>query len=126
MALFVTLLLAVGVGLLMLLNTNRAQCRMRGHDWGRPYTDDKQRLERCERCFRVRDHVFIAPTATHLSNVGIDGTAPVVFTVSPRVVEVEPEPDLEAQAARAEWLESVKAGAARRRGEGSLSSGRVQ
>ena len=34
MALFVTLLLAVGVGLLMLLNSNRAQCRMRGHDWG--------------------------------------------------------------------------------------------
>ena len=102
MALFVMLLLAAGVGLLMLLNSNRAQCRLRGHDWGRPYTDDKQRLERCERCFRVRDHVFIAPTATHLSNVGIDGTAPVVFTVSPRVVgpSSEPEPVVDEVAER--------------------------
>lgn len=106
----VTLALAAAVALLMIANTNRARCRMRGHAWARPYTDDKRRLERCDRCFAVRDHVFVVPTAARLSNVGIDGTAPVSFVVSPRVVEPEPvEVVDEVAARRAEIAATVRA-----------------
>ena len=105
--LIATLALAAAVALLMVVNTNRARCRMRGHDWGRAYTDDKRRLERCDRCFAVRDHVFVVPTAARLSSVGIDGTAPVSFVVSPRVVEV-PVVD-EVAARRAEIAATVRA-----------------
>lgn len=105
-----TLALAAAVALLMIANTNRARCRMRGHAWGRAYTDDKRRLERCDRCFAVRDHVFVVPTAARLSNVGIDGTAPVSFVVSPRVVEPEPvEVVDEVAARRAEIAANVRA-----------------
>lgn len=123
-AAILTLALAAAVALLMLANSSRARCRMHGHAWGRPFTDDKRRQERCERCFTVRDHVFVVPTAATVDALSIDGTAPVSVVVAPRIVAVEPDAD--AQAARAEWIESVKAGAARRRGEGGLTSGRVQ
>lgn len=107
-----TLALAAAVALLMLANTNRARCRMRGHAWGRAYTDDKRRLERCDRCFTVRDHVFVVPTAATVDALTIDGTAPVSFVVSPRAVAPEPEPVEvvdEVAARRAEIAATVRA-----------------
>ena len=105
-----TLALAAAVALLMLANTNRARCRMRGHAWGRAYTDDKRRLERCDRCFTVRDHVFVVPTAATVDALTIDGTAPVSFVVSPRAVAPEPvEVVDEVAARRAEIAATVRA-----------------
>lgn len=86
-ALVATLALAAGVALLMAANSRRARCRMQGHDWGRPWTDGKRRVERCERCSKVRDHVMVAPTAPVLSQEQIDGTAPVSGEVIAQTLE---------------------------------------
>ena len=75
-------------------------CLIAGHDWSRPWTEGVRRVELCERCYVVREHVFVAPKAKRLDAIAIDGTAPVSFVVSPRVVEVEPEPVVDEVAAR--------------------------
>ncbi len=118
-----TLALAAAVALLMLANTNRARCRMRGHAWGRAYTDDKRRLERCDRCFTVRDHVFVVPTAATVDALTIDGTAPVSFVVSPRAVAPEPvEVVDEVAARRAEIAATVRAKHGKVAAESKVSS----
>ena len=82
-------------------------CLIAGHDWSRPWTEGVRRVELCERCYVVREHVFVAPKAKRLDAIAIDGTAPVSFVVSPRVVEV-PVVD-EVAARRAEIAATVRA-----------------
>lgn len=87
-------------------------CLISGHDWSRPWTEGVRRVELCERCYVVREHVFVAPKAKRLDALAIDGTVPVVFTVSPRVVEPEPvaEPVVDEVAERrAEIAATVRA-----------------
>jgi len=85
-------------------------CLIAGHDWSRPWTEGVCRVELCERCYVVRDHVLIVPKAKYTDQLSIDGSAPVVFTVSPRVVEPEPvEPVDEVAARRAEIAATVRA-----------------
>lgn len=85
-------------------------CLFSGHDWSRPWYEGARRVELCERCYVIRDHVLIVPKAAYADQLSIDGSAPVVFTVSPRVVEPEPvEPVDEVAARRAEIAATVRA-----------------
>ena len=62
-------------------------CLVVGHDWSRPWTEGVRRVELCERCYVVREHVFVAPKAKRLDAIAIDGTARPLSSRWPRVVE---------------------------------------
>lgn len=69
----------------------RVRCLLRGHQWSRPWTERRKRLEQCERCSQVREHVApIGDTTTVLSQLDLDGThgAPSAVIVDAKVASL--------------------------------------
>ncbi len=70
------------------MNLNSLWCLISGHDWSRSYVEDGRRIERCEACSMVRDHVRpVGDDAPRLTQESIDGTAPVSYTSTAQVLD---------------------------------------
>lgn len=132
MALLLTLIAVVVVGLLMLVNSAWARCKVAGHNWSRPWTDDGRRVHRCERCFKLVDFVYVPPVVPPgaYDQVSIDGERGVLVVKvgptpvpAPIVTTLEELEELEAEDARAIERARVSAIVRAKWGRGTDSAG---
>lgn len=128
--LLLTLAGVAAVALLMAANAARTRCRLVGHDWSRPWTDEGRRVHRCDRCYKVVDYVYVPPVpfGGPLDQLSIDGEPGLIkVTVGPappKPEELAPEPEeLEAEDARAVERARVAASVRQQWGRGTDSAG---